>query len=107
MSTDTVETPKTATKRCVLTDCYIKIEPRLTHWTAWTVEREAAEKERWANEFQDFLRDHRSQDDCSIEVERVYEDQCSACHRKWESYFDDEIDQWVCANCGAIVEETP
>lgn len=62
----------------------------------------AEAKEKWAKEFEEFVRDHRSQDPVSITVEREYEDRCSACYEKWEDYADG--DSIRCANCGALVE---
>ena len=48
--------------------------------------------EYWANrlkeccrEFEAFVRDHRSQDQISVSVEREYEEQCSHCGYKWET----------------------
>jgi hypothetical protein len=40
----------------------------------WEKELKCAVKE-----FEDFLRDHRSQDKISLDVRRVYQNQCSAC----------------------------
>jgi hypothetical protein len=68
--------------------------------------------EEWAKhleyavkEFEDFLRDHRSQDKISLDVRRVYQKQCSACEGEWEP---ERAENGVlfCANCGVeIVEE--
>jgi hypothetical protein len=56
-------------------------------------------------EFEDFLRDHRSQDMVQLTVVRDLEDQCSHCHSRWEADRDGDVIR--CASCGAIVEEQP
>jgi mono/diheme cytochrome c family protein len=68
-------------------------------------ERQAALAERAAKDFNDFLRDHRSQDANRLDVRRVTEDHCSACHEKWETYADEDDGFDHCANCGAKVEK--
>jgi hypothetical protein len=50
-------------------------------------------------EFEQFLRDHRSQDMVQLDVVRHYSDLCSACGREWEEMDDDGI--CCCASCGA------
>jgi hypothetical protein len=66
-------------------------------------EEHAKDLERAVREFVDFLRDHRSQDMISLDVQRVYQDVCSICKEQWEiGIWDDE--KWHCENCGAIVE---
>lgn len=52
----------------------------------------------WIREFQEFIRDHRSQDPVSLDVEIQRQDQCSACGREWEP------DENCCAGCGAEIE---
>ena len=55
-------------------------------------------------EFEEFLRDHRSQDVVSLEVIRETADICSHCKSPWETYEDD--DKTIhCASCGALVEK--
>lgn len=66
-------------------------------------ERQAVLAERAAKEFNEFLRDHRSQDANRLDVRRVTEDRCSACHEKWETY-EDGGDEF-CAHCGAKVSK--
>ena len=59
----------------------------------------------WAKELEEFIRDHRSQDNVSITVERVMETQCDQCHREWEPYTEDGVT--FCANCGVpVAKET-
>lgn len=49
------------------------------------------------DEFNSFIRDHRSQDHVRLSVERTIQSQCSACGREWEE------DDGKCAQCGAEV----
>lgn len=68
----------------------------------------AKELQAAINEFNDFIRDHRSQDSITLNVVSSYADLCSACGDKWETYMDEESDGTVtrrCASCGAAVKE--
>lgn len=47
-----------------------------------------------AADLMDFLRDHRSRDGYSIDVEAQYEEQCLYCHREPED--DDETGEPMC-----------
>lgn len=67
-----------------------------------TEEGRAKALEGAVRDFEEFLRDHRSQDAVSLYVDRVYEDQCSACGEKWEPCMEDGITS--CASCCATVE---
>lgn len=49
-----------------------------------TLEDKAKELESWCREFEDFIRDHRSQDPVSLNVVREYQTQCSHCGYEWE-----------------------
>lgn len=40
--------------------------------------------ESWVKDFEDFMRDHRSQDPVSLEVNYEYKDVCSHCGYDWE-----------------------
>ena len=96
-----------ATKVNVLTDCRVVVEP--TPHAFWvsprTVEERGKILDRWAVDLYDFFRDHRSMDVNSVDVERVYEDQCSECHRPWDTFLDEEQgNAECCAWCGAVVE---
>lgn len=68
----------------------VKVEcspPTVYRWgktLAEQVDYEARQLDAWAREFNDFIRDHRSQDQVRVSIERVYEDQCSHCHETWE-----------------------
>lgn len=89
-------------KKKVLVDISIRCEP--SSWVgrhARTMEQMAKEYEAWCKEFEDFVRDHRSQDAVYLTIERKYSDQCSFCHNVWEE--DEEgplccqeaMDEWT------------
>lgn len=88
----------------VLVEVRLVAEPPagVTRW-AQTKEREAELLEDWVQEFRDFLRDHRSQDPVSLEVERVKKDLCSECESEWETM--EENGKHFCASCGKEVED--
>jgi ribosomal protein S27AE len=52
-------------------------------------------------EFEEFLRDHRSQDIVSLTVELEKNDLCSACGEEWDATEDD--DGAYCGHCGATI----
>lgn len=88
-------------KKNVLVDVKITCDPPSHVWRSWkTLEQSALEMEDWVKEFQEFIRDHRSQDPVRLNVERVYEDQCSFCGYKWET---DEHGEPLC--CSKAQEE--
>lgn len=66
-----------------------------------TTERRAKELDRWADDFNSFIKDHRSQDGMHLYVQRETEDQCSHCHCQWET--DDDTGEPVC--CTAAGQE--
>ena len=83
---------KFAKKKTVLIDAHIECLPPHQNCLPWmfgskveegTVEYYALQLERWVDDFQEFIRDHRSQDPVNLSVEREYEDQCSLCGNKW------------------------
>lgn len=73
----------------VLNGLRVEIEPPHGAW-GWRqpLEQQARNLERWAREFEAFIRDHRSQDPVSLTVIRDHEDQCSHCGRAWEEDAD-------------------
>ena len=71
------------TKR-VLVDVTIEVDPPLIHFFNGNMEQLAANYEAWAKEFEDFVRDHRSQDPVSLTINRVYEERCIFCNRVYE-----------------------
>jgi hypothetical protein len=58
--------------------------------------------EKWVRDFNDFLRDHRSQDSVYLTVIREMEDICSHCGKKWEVAEDHGV--MFCAHCGTDIE---
>ena len=59
-------------------------------WTR-TMEQKAKALESWCREFEEFIRDHRSQDPIDLHVEREYQEQCSHCGREWEEDKDGPV----------------
>lgn len=72
-------------KKKVLVDLSITCEPP-SHIGRYakTLEDKAKQLEDWCKDFEWFMRDHRSQDPVSLNVERQYEEQCSYCGSAWE-----------------------
>jgi hypothetical protein len=66
----------------------------------------AKQIEEDAREFVQHCRDHRSIDHIGLEVERIYETQCSSCRRELETVQDPELNEGrkSCAYCGAEME---
>lgn len=83
-------------KQKILIDLKVVCDPPYTvgSW-ARTLEEKAKHLEVWCREFEEFVRDHRSQDPIGILVEREYQDQCSHCGREWET---DEEGCPLCCN---------
>jgi hypothetical protein len=73
-------------KKKVLIDATISCDPPsyVYRW-AESPEEIAKRMEAWVRDFDEFMRDHRSQDPVRLSVERVYEDQCSLCGYKWDA----------------------
>ena len=61
----------------------------------------ARELQGWVNDLNDFLRDHRSQDDNRLSVERVMG--CSQCGQEWETETDED-GTVICSGCGGEVD---
>lgn len=74
--------------------------PSKVFWFARTPKERAKAMSNWANEFKEFIRDHRSQSDVGIEVEEIFKDLCSHCEREYEEDAEgplccqDAIDEW-------------
>ncbi len=120
MESATPETTKAAPTTCtvshnVIVDAHVRAEfPRtwidhMTYdaavkgWREATPEEIGEKLEDKCKDFEEFLRDHRSQDVVSLEV--VYERAtlCSRCHERWEPAIDDETGETFCARCGATL----
>ena len=83
-------------KQKVLIDVKIICDPPRAYWyTGRTMEHLAREYEDWVKDFHAFIRDHRSQDPVTLNVEREYQDQCSFCHSFWE---EDEDGMPICCD---------
>ena len=101
------EVTEKATRKKVLVDALVRAEfPHAGRWMRWEdtpayQERRARALEEACKEFLDHCRDHRSLDVISLYVERVYQDQCSACGREWETDIREEDGKLQCASCGA------
>lgn len=88
----------------------IEITPRHIPTYLWQnlepeefAKREVKWFENWVKEFEEFLRDHRSQDVQYIEAIRQDINICSCCGDNWETYYDKEEKKTLCANCGAEI----
>jgi hypothetical protein len=97
---------KIATKQPVLKDVRVVCDPPsgVGKWCR-SEEARARELKEWADDFNGFIRDHRSQDGMHISIERVVEDCCSACGASWETMDGDgeagyELGKQYCAHCG-------
>lgn len=103
---------KTATilKR-VLVDVRLEATPpnhTIAYWM--TPQQKANALREWVRDFEDFIRDHRSQSQGAVilDVVEEHKDLCSACKHEWDpdSYEDGTIH---CGWCGAalVPEATP
>lgn len=81
-------------KQRVLVELKVVCDPPYTvgRW-AITLEERVLHLEGWCREFEEFVRDHRSQGPVSLSVEREYQDQCSFCGNQWE---EDETGPLCC-----------
>jgi ribosomal protein L37AE/L43A len=95
---DTIPTVRPIT---VVTDLRIVLDGRVPWYAYQTMDERGKALDRWARELEEFIRDHRSQDNVSLTVERVTEVQCDHCHRAWETYTEDG--ETYCASCGVTV----
>lgn len=102
-------TPPTARREKITVDIRIEAEPHYSATRCFHAHKtndeqiacRVAKAEKWAREFMDFLRDHRSQDLVGLDVVRVTEDRCSACGERWETMTDEGVE--VCAYCAVAV----
>ena len=99
-----IETKKAFKRKHVLVDVVVEADLSGMTWTRRgdTEEEKAKDLERAVKDFHEFLRDHRSQDMVSLNVERKYKDLCSNCGK---DEFDYEVGKTTCAWCGAIIED--
>jgi len=74
-------------KKKVLVDLEVICDsPNYILWG--NLEHQERQLELWAKDFNEFIRDHRSQDRVNLSVRRVYKEECEYCHRVWEEYDD-------------------
>jgi len=88
----------------VLVDVKLAAEPPsgIFGWGHKTIEQKSAILKEWVSEFHAFIRDHRSADPVSLDVECITKDLCSECEEEWETMEEDG--KTFCASCGAEVE---
>lgn len=98
---------KPATKVKVLIDATVEADMRLyrPHWQ--DNEEYAKALERECKDFMEHCQDHRSLDHIRLSVNRLYEDQCSACGGRWEPVNDPEMNEGrtSCACCGVEISK--
>ena len=88
--------------RNVLVDVRLTAEaPRHVERFCRTPQERGTALRAWVREFEDFIRDHRSQDAVLLDVEEDRRDLCSLCGKEWETMEEDG--KTLCANCGAEV----
>ena len=77
-------------KKRVLVDVRViaDVSRGLSSWLINTPERKAKQMESLVSEFNDFVRDHRSMDWVTLDIEQEYQDQCSHCGNEWETDYD-------------------
>ena len=82
-------------KQKVLVDVSVVCDPPafVGRWSR-TLEEKGKRLEEWCREFEEFVRDHRSQDAIGLSVQREYREQCSHCGREWE----EDADGPLCCN---------
>ena len=86
-----------------MTDVTVECEmPYIPYYIRGNLKEEEKYLKNWVKDFQDFIRDHRSQDPVNLSVVPIYKDVCSKCEREYESY--DENGKTFCANCGEELE---
>lgn len=113
MTIDTKRPTEPAKKVRTLVDAYAVATFHVNSYGS--IESQARQMERRCQEFNEFIRDHRSQDDVRLEVRREYQSVCSVCGEEWEPYTiepdnlgPDEprslVGKQACIGCGAVVE---
>lgn len=87
----------------VMTDVKIEVDmPHIPYYCRGNMKKTEDYLKGWVKEFHEFIRDHRSQDPVSLNVERVMEDVCSDCNHGWDTY--EEEGKTFCSWCGEEVE---
>lgn len=74
-------------RKTAVTGLRIEVEPPHYLTSCWgrakTIELQERRLSAWAREFENFIRDHRSQDPVTLEVVRDTEEQCEHCGSTW------------------------
>lgn len=88
----------------------VRVVADMSRVVSWhrSEEYRAEELARLANDFNEFIKDHRSQDHILLSVEKVFADVCSSCGSAWETMEADEPmfpGETQCASCGASVKQ--
>ena len=113
------ETIKTTKREKVAVDVRVICEFNSMHRAyGQSVEKSVALLQREATDFEQFVRDHRSQDAVRLKVEVIEETRCTACGKEWDTMYynrddfetDEEYQQSPhkrrahCGWCGAMEE---
>lgn len=70
----------------ITTEARVVVEFGGMWWNQQDIENYIRQLNRRIKEFEEFLRDHRSQDDASFTVERVYAFKCKHCGYVWDEF---------------------
>jgi len=97
------ETITKVTKVRRMVDVEVMADLSATSRHAQSVEQSARWLRDRARAFNDFIKDHRSQDDIRLDVREIWQDLCSGCGREWELMTDEQGDE-CCAWCGDVLE---
>jgi len=92
----------------VLTDAHVRVtlsvpSANYAYYSLERMQQYARDLEGAAQDFYEFVRDHRHQDCTGVDVVREYTKHCSLCNKPWEPYFNDEKKRLECAHCTAEV----
>ena len=96
----------------VISDVRIEATPHhsVGQWCCGDMEKYAKALESWAKEFEDFVRDHRSQDQICLDVIRDKAIVCEHCGYDWEvdddgcpACCDKAVEEWESEQTASIV----
>ena len=101
---DPLKTRVQAKKVRVLIDAHVIADMGTSRYN--DTETYAKELESDCRDFISHCKDHRSLDHIGLQVERVYETQCSACERTFEAMNNPDVNEGrtSCAECGTEME---
>ena len=108
MAEPQAETVKATKREKVLVDVRVEadLERGLSYSRYYTdrakrIDAHAKELDSLVDDFNKFIRDHRSMDFVRLNVERQYQDQCSSCLNEWETHVEEGVT--YCSHCGTEV----